>query len=69
MALFEDSVTPGAPYLVASFLSLWAFLHCFDLPVETDIVFSKHLSKRRGLEEANGLLVDIHSDSDSDDNK
>jgi len=73
MALFEDSPQPGAPYLVASFLSLWAFLHCFELPAEPDAVLSltKHISKRRGIEEANGLMTadDYSDDTGSDDCK
>ena len=34
MALFEDTPLPGAPYLVAAFISMWSFLHCFELPPE-----------------------------------
>lgn len=32
MGLFDHAPQPGAPYLLASLLSLWAFLHCFELP-------------------------------------
>jgi hypothetical protein len=75
MALFEDSPQPGAPYLVASFLSLWAFLHCFELPAEPDsgtsIALAKHLalSRRRGIEEANGLLASEDFSDSEDDGK
>ena len=81
MALFEDSPQPGAPYLVASFLSLWAFLHCFELPAEPDLVgiglsssaasSLKHPRLRRGIEEANGLLSEDcdYSDGGSDDDQ
>jgi MFS family permease len=46
MSLFEDTPLPGAPYLVAAFISIWAFLHCFELPPEPDaeIDYVKHHS-------------------------
>jgi hypothetical protein len=31
MALFERTPQPGTPYLMAGVLSLWAFLHCYEL--------------------------------------
>ena len=38
MGLFERTPVPGAPYLLACVLSLWAFLHCFELPLEPEQV-------------------------------
>jgi MFS family permease len=40
-ALFENTPIPGAPYLLACFLSFWAFLHCFELPPEPELVIGK----------------------------
>ena len=44
MSLFEDTPLPGAPYLVAAFLALWGFLHCFELPPEpiAEISYQKY---------------------------
>lgn len=46
MSLFERTPLPGAPYLVAAFISVWAFLHCFELPPEPqlEIEYVKHHS-------------------------
>ena len=38
MGLFERTPVPGAPYLLACVLSLWAFLHCYELPPEPEQV-------------------------------
>ena len=44
MGLFERTPVPGAPYLLACLLSLWAFLHCFELPAEPEqVLISSHL--------------------------
>jgi len=56
MALFEKSPLPGAPYLVAGVLSFWAFLHCYELPPEPELVSAKHAAIRKGEEEGEGLL-------------
>lgn len=34
MMLFEDSPTPGAPYILAFVVACWAFLHSFELPAD-----------------------------------
>ena len=68
MALFEKSTIPGAPYLVASFLSFFALLHCWELPPEPEIVSAKHDAKRKGLEEGEGLLASYGGSQDSADN-
>ena len=44
MGLFERTPVPGAPYLLACVLSLWAFLHCFELPPEPEQVTPLHTS-------------------------
>lgn len=31
MALFEDSTMPGAPYLLAGLLSVWALIYTYEL--------------------------------------
>ena len=41
MGLFEKSPLPGAPYLIACMLSLWAFLHCYELPLEPNVFVNK----------------------------
>lgn len=35
MSVYETSPVPGAPYLLGTFLALYAFLTCFDLPRES----------------------------------
>ena len=45
MGLFERTPVPGAPYLLACILSLWAFLHCYELPPEPEqVAFSLPIS-------------------------
>lgn len=56
MGLYETHPMPGAPYLLASMLSLWAFLHCYELPPEPQLLTAKHYARRRGGEESEGLL-------------
>lgn len=56
MALFEKSALPGAPYLLASVLSFWAFLHCYELPPEPELISAKNHARRKGDEEGAGLL-------------
>jgi len=56
MALFEKSTIPGAPYLIASVLSCWALLHCYELPPQPELVTAKFNARKKGREEAEGLL-------------
>ena len=56
MALYEKSSLPGAPYLLASVLSFWALLHCYELPPEPELVTAKSNARRKGDEEGDGLL-------------
>ena len=56
MSLYEKHPTPGAPYLLASVLTMWAFLHCWELPAEPELVAAKFFAKERGHEEGSGLL-------------
>ena len=60
MTLFENFPLPGAPYLVASILTLWALLHTFELPPEPDIslVLDLHSAIKTRSEEVKGLLSD-----------
>lgn len=41
MAMFEHSPQPGSPFVLAAIISLWAFLHCFELPPEADMDLMK----------------------------
>lgn len=54
MGLFELSPQPGAPFMLAGILSLWAFLHCFELPSELDMF--KEQGIRSGAEDVQSLL-------------
>eukprot|EP01035_Chromulina_nebulosa_P019458 gene19458-25340_t len=56
MGLFEDSPLPGAPFLVASVLSCWALLHCFELPPQPELIIAKHKAKIYGDSEGISLL-------------
>ena len=66
MALFEKSAVPGAPYLIASVLSLWALLHCYELPPQPELVTAKFNALRKGDDSAEGLLK-FHGSTDSGD--
>jgi hypothetical protein len=67
MALFEKSTQPGAPFVLASLLSLWAFLHCFELPAEADSYTMRLDAYARGHDEADSLLSYSCSDAEHDD--
>mmetsp|Transcript_7161 Transcript_7161/g.12034 ORF Transcript_7161/g.12034 Transcript_7161/m.12034 type:complete len:481 (+) Transcript_7161:267-1709(+) len=72
MGLFEESPQPGAPFLLASIFSLWAFLHCFELPVPGYLLEQKQRGAFFGTSESRGLLDGEVSNvaaagSDSDD--
>lgn len=57
MSLFEKSSNPGAPYFIASILSLWALLHCYELPNEPNsVVLAKLAAKRDDNDEHVSLL-------------
>jgi len=56
MSLYEKSSIPGAPYLIASVLSFWALLHCYELPPEPELITAKSYAQRSGKEEGEGLL-------------
>ncbi len=58
MALFENTPSPGAPYILASLLCTWAFLHTFELPPEPEIVYAKHHSKRSNTDSLDDGDVD-----------
>lgn len=71
MGLFEHSPQPGAPFMLAGMLSLWAFLHCFELPSEPDMYTIKEHARRTGAEDAQSLLYGnnsrFHSSNSLDD--
>lgn len=58
MGLFEDTPIPGAPYLVASVLSILAYLHSFELPPEPQLIAAKYYSIAKGAEDSQSLLVE-----------
>ena len=58
MGLFEGAPLPGAPYLVASSLAFWAFLHCYELPPEPDFVVARFNAIQKGEDEGESLLLD-----------
>ncbi len=67
MSLFEHSTQPGAPFVIASVMSIWAFLHCFELPPEGDMYIMKLDAYRRGHEEGVGLLNEQYDDDSMSD--
>lgn len=64
MSLFEHSPSPGAPFILATMLSLWAFLHCYELPPDGDMYTLKLDAYRKGRDEGMGLL---YNDTDLDE--
>jgi hypothetical protein len=56
MALFEHTPVPGAPYLIATVITLWAFLHSYELPVDPEVVHAKYVRNKYEMEDAMGLL-------------
>eukprot|EP01041_Mallomonas_annulata_P007186 gene7186-14650_t len=36
MHMYENTPTPGAPYLLAAVVAAWAMLHSYELPLDTD---------------------------------
>lgn len=62
MSLFEYSPLPGAPYLVAAVLSIWSFLHCFELPPEPDLVYAKFHANNQTLPVTMRLRPDDEAD-------
>ncbi len=69
MALYEHTPEPGAPYVLAALLSFWAFLHCFELPIEpvdAFVAFSRSQARRSMYIEGQGLLDADDGDSDLD---
>ncbi len=56
MGLYEHHPLPGGPYLLANVLALWAFLHCYELPPEPELLSAKHFAKSVGDDEGEGLL-------------
>eukprot|EP00605_Chrysophyceae_sp_TOSAG23-4_P002765 GSChrysophyteH1.ASY1.ANO1.3049.1 assembled CDS len=56
MSLYERHPLPGAPYIVASMLAMWALLHLFELPEEPEVLIAKSYGHDKGDETAQGLL-------------
>lgn len=68
MAVFEGFPVPGAPYLLAAFISLWAFLHSYELPdepTEFAYVMEKYKSPR-DVPETVALLCSEFIDNEDD---
>ena len=71
MAVFEGFPVPGAPYLIAAFISLWAFLHSYELPDEPTAlayVVEKYKSPR-DVPETVALLCSELIDEDDDEDE
>ncbi len=49
MALFENSVYPGAPYLVAGVIAIWSLLHTYELPKEPELARGKFMGDSDGV--------------------
>ena len=75
MAAFEDFPLPGAPYLIATIISMWALLHTYELPDQPSIIafavaknrkFSRNASDQPSdVNETVNLLIDeIMEESD-----
>ena len=64
MGLYEHHPLPGGPYLLACILSLWAFLHCYELPPEPEVLSAKHFARTRGDSEGEGLLGSADNEDD-----
>jgi predicted MFS family arabinose efflux permease len=56
MSLFEDTDLPGAPYILAAIISIWALLHSMELPFNAELLVTKHTAMKRGDTEASSLL-------------
>ncbi len=54
MALFEDSSMPGAPYLLAGLMSVWALIYTYELIF--DEIRSQKATTLLNNEEAVALL-------------
>jgi hypothetical protein len=60
MALYERSVLPGAPYLLATMTALWSLLHTYELPMHSEAAQPKFyfpsINYRIESEEGSALL-------------
>lgn len=54
LSMFENTTFPGAPYILAGLITLWAFLHSFDLLKNADEYYAKENSEM--MEEGKRLL-------------
>lgn len=54
LSMFENTNFPGAPYILAGLITLWAFLHSFDLLKNADEYYAKENSET--MEEGKRLL-------------
>jgi hypothetical protein len=62
MALFEQSAMPGAPYFLASLLSVWALLFTFDLgDSDKELQFQGQIHDK-DKDQVHPLLLDSESD-------
>lgn len=58
MALFEDSSMPGAPYLLAGLMSIWALIYTYELIF--DEIRSQKSTSLKVDEELVSLLTDTN---------
>ena len=62
MAVYEDAEIPGAPYMLATALVLWSFLHTYELPKQPDLVRARFLGEASAAEDTTHLLLSQESD-------
>ncbi len=63
MALFEYTTFPGAPYLVAGVLALWALLHTYEFPTDPEVVYAKFNTRSQDSESFQLLAIDSDLES------
>lgn len=66
MALYEHFAIPGAPYLFATVLSLWALLHTYELPPIPEVAMAKHGARTGELDEYHEGMGLLYSNSDGE---
>jgi DHA1 family tetracycline resistance protein-like MFS transporter len=66
MSLYSHHPMPGAPYLFAGVMTMWAFLHCYEMPEQPELVVAKHYAREHGREEGVGLLSEQGLDQERD---
>jgi len=68
MALFEHFPLPGAPYLLAGIITIWALLSTYELPPEPKLamIIMKNSAMEEGSDETTELLSRFVTDCKSE---